>query len=462
MKQRYLTLPSLLLGTLLVSGCATQTSTLQYPDQQPQTLAKKWASPQDTSAQSFNQTTTLTSSLLTLFNDDALAALVQKSQTKNLLLLQQKHTSQALASELLMADGALNPELSTNLNSRRQGVASDTSQSHALTLDVSWELDVWGKLASEQDAAKNDYLSSTLTYQWLQDSIAAQTMQAYVDAVSQSKLVKLGEEKTNSFEKSLSVVRAQYQAGTAELDDLTLARQNLASAQGDIYISQLSMRTALRTLQLLVGEYPDAQDLVGTQLPNMMPAPNAELPANTLSRRPDVQASWYSLKSQYASVSAAQAAKLPSINLTTQLGTSSNALKNILSGDILWDLAASIGYTLFDSGVLEAQISAQKSLSEASYFAYLQTVMTALNEVENALDTEQSYHQYEAAQRQVVKQASLILVTAEQDYRDGLIDMTDWLSFKRSYFDEQSTLINTVNTRLQNRISLGLALGLGL
>uniref|UniRef100_UPI00356692D1 TolC family protein n=1 Tax=Neptunomonas sp. TaxID=1971898 RepID=UPI00356692D1 len=305
------------------------------------------------------------------------------------------------------------------------------------------------------------FQASRATYQSLQDSIAAQTMQAYIDAVSQSQLAALSDDKYLSFEKTLNVVMSQYQVGTADLDELTEARQNLASATASRVESQLQQRNAVRSLQILAGNYPDGLDLVGTRLPIMLRPPDAELPADILARRPDVQSAWYSVQSASSTVAAKEAAQLPNISLTTELGNSTDALKNLLSGNTLWSLAASIGYTLFDAGSLKAQVAESQNLAEQNYYQYLETVLTALNEVETALDTERTYYAYEIAQREVITQAHLLLANAEQDYRDGLIDITDWLTYQRSYFNEQSTLINTVNQRLQNRVSLGLALGLG-
>lgn len=455
MKLTFLSGPVVIGAAMILAGCVATPPTFEQLPKENLPLEENWISTQESAV-------TLTKTLLALFNDASLTQLVEQSQQRNLSLLQQKSATQAIAATLTQANAALYPEVSTNLNSSRQDSGSTLSETHSLTLDVSWELDLWGRLSAELDSVVADFEASKAIYQSLKDSIAAQTMQAYIDAVSQSQRASLSDEQYLSFEKTLNVVVSQYQSGTAGLDELTEARQNLASATADRVESKLLQRNAMRTLQVLTGNYPDGMALVGTVLPAMMPPPDAEVPANVLARRPDVQSAWFSVQSAAWTVAAKEAAQLPNISLTSRLGNSSESLKKLLTGDAIWELAASIGYTLFDSDYLKAQVAQSKSLAEQNYYQYLETVLIALNEVETALDTEQAYYQYEIAQREVVVQARLRLANAEQDYRDGSIDITYWLGYQRSYFEEQSSLISTVNQRLQNRVKLGLALGLGI
>lgn len=454
MKLTFLTGPVIIGTVIILAGCAVTPPTFVQLPKENQLSKETWSSTQEL-------TTTLTESLSALFDDPSLTQLVEQGQQRNLSLLQQKSETEAIAATVTQANAALSPEFSTKLLSGRQGTDNTLSESHNLTLDINWELDLWGRWGAEFDAVLMAFSASKSKYQSLQDSIAAQTMQAYIDAVSQSQLAGLSDEKYLSFEKTLNIVLAQYQSGSAEFDELTEARQNLASAAAGGAESKLLQRNTIRTLQILAGGYPDGMDLVGTTLPTTMPPPAAEVPAKVLARRPDVQSAWFSVQSAAWTVAAKEAAQLPNIALTSTLGNSSESLKNLLTGNTVWNLAASIGYVLFDSGSLKAQMTESSSLAEKSYYQYLETVLTALNEVETGLDTEQAYYELEIAQREVVAQASLLLANAERDYRDGLIDITDWLTYQRSYFDEQSTLIDTVNQRLQNRVNLGLALGLG-
>lgn len=445
-----------LAASLILVGCATQAPKF---DKQPTGLLtheSSWVT------EHASASTGLADSLLALFDDEVLTELVLLSQQNNLSLLQQKSATSALSVSVIQAAAAQSPELLLTQNSSRQDNGTSLTEAHRVTLDAQWELDLWGGMQAQSNSEMASFNASKLNYQWMQASIAAQTMQAYINAVTQAQQLHLSEEKMHSFDTTLNVVTANFKAGTADLDDLTEARQNLASAEIGRIESQLSNRNSIRTLQVLTGAYPDGLDLVARQLPALMHAPDAKIPAAVLAQRPDIQSAWLTVQSASADILVAEAAKLPSIVLTAQLGSTSDALRNILSGDAIWSLASSIGYTLFDQGALNAVVAAKRSLAQKSYYAYLETVITALSEVETALDTEQSYLQLERSQREVIKQAHLLLGNAEQDYRSGSAEMTDWLSYQRSYFNEQSALIETVNQRLQNRVSLGLSLGLGI
>ncbi|OOV86080.1 efflux transporter outer membrane subunit [Oceanospirillum linum] len=452
---KFIQLTGITLFCLALWGCATQPANLDAIAQDSVADRAQWGSEQ--TAQS-----SLADSLLALFNDDALNQLVIKSQQHNLSLLQQKARTDAVLFTLTQAQAENLPEVSANVSSQRQKTAnSGPTNSHSLALDVSWEWDIWGGLHAESKQALADLQASQLSYQALQDSIAAQTMQAYINAISQTQLAGLSEKNYLSLEKTLMVVSRQYLDGSVDLSDLTQARQNLANADASRISSQLAQRNAIRTLQLLIGDYPDGEALATYHLPKLLAAPKAGVPADVLARRPDVQAAWHEVESVGWGVAVARADRFPKITLTGQVGQSASALKDLLNGDLIWSLASSVGYNLFDGGSLKAKEEQSLSLAEAQYYSYLDTVMTALNEVETALDSEHSQYQQEQAQHQAVAQARLLLANAEQDYRAGLLDITDWLSFQRSLFTAQSALIETRNQRLQNRISLGLALGLG-
>lgn len=440
---------------LVLWGCATQPANFDTTAQHSPTERDQWRSEQLTHS-------TLVDSLLELFNDDAMSQLVKQSQQHNLSLLEQKSRTDAVYSMLDQAQAEQLPEVSSNLNSGRQKtINNNPTNSHSLTLDVSWELDVWGGIDAANELAMADLQTSQATYYALQSSIAAQTMQAYIDAISQAQQALLSEQNYLSLKKTLSVVNRQYVDGSVDLSDLTQARQNLANADASRISSQLAQRNAVRTLQLLAGDYPDGEALATRHLPELLAAPKADVPAEVLARRPDVQAAWHAVESAGWGVAVARAERLPKITLTGQLGHSASALRDLLNGDLIWSLASSLGYSLFDGGSLKAKEEQSRHLAQAEYYSYLDTVMTALNEVETTLDSEQSKYKQEQAQHQAVEQSKLLLANAEQDYRAGLLDITEWLSFQRSLFTAQSELVETRNQRLQNRISLGLALGLG-
>lgn len=436
-------------------GCAMQPAHFEEMADDNISHRQQWSAEQDTDL-------SLADSLLALFNDDELNQLVKQSQQYNLSLLQQKSRTDAVLAALTQVEAEELPVLSANVNSSRQKtINSGPSTNHSLSLDASWELDVWGGNHAASQQAMEDVRSSQASYQALKDSIAAQTMQAYVDAVSQAQQTMLSEQNTLSLEKTLIVVNREYLDGSVALSDLVQARQNLASAEASHISTQLAQRNAVRTLQQLLGSYPDGDTLATRELPELLAPPKADLPANVLARRPDIQAAWHNVESTAWGVAVARADRLPTITLTGQLGQSASALKDLLSGDLIWSLASSVGYSLFDHSSLKAKETQSQRLAAAEYYAYLDTVMTALSEVETTLDSEQSQYQQEQAQDRAVQEAKLLLTNAEQDYREGLIDITDWLSYQRSYFTAKATLVEIRNQRLQNRISLGLALGLG-
>ena len=211
-----------------------------------------------------------------------------------------------------------------------------------------------------------------------------------------------------------------------------------------------------------MGRYPAAALNPGIALPALPEAVPAGLPADLVSRRPDLVAAERGLAASYARYTQAKRALFPRISLTGSAGTSSKELENLLDGDFsVWNLAGNILQPLFQGGRIRGGIQQAASQSEQALALYVHSVLAAYAEVENALAAEGFLAKRQAALETATEQALAARRLAEDRYASGLVDLNTMLDAQRGAYASESQLIAVRRQRLENRVNLHLALGGG-
>ena len=181
-----------------------------------------------------------------------------------------------------------------------------------------------------------------------------------------------------------------------------------------------------------------------------------------LTRRPDLEAAWQQVEAAGARVDVARAERLPLINLTGSYGRQSSALEDLVkSGFDVWALFGRLAQPLFDAGSREAAEGIRRAQQEQALATYQGRALVAFAEVENALDAEQRLAREEAEVASALEAARQAEQTTREDYENGLVEILSLLQVQRRVFTTEERLINLQNARRQNRVRLGLALGVG-
>jgi outer membrane protein TolC len=184
------------------------------------------------------------------------------------------------------------------------------------------------------------------------------------------------------------------------------------------------------------------------------------LPADLVSRRPDLIASERRLAAAGARVTEARRALYPRLSLTASGGRSSNALKDLLDGDFaVWNLVSNLTQPLFQGGRLRAGVDLATSNSDRALALFADSVLRAFGEVETALAAEGYLAQQEVSLRSAAAEASASQILATERYAQGLVDMATLLEAQRRSFEAESQLLSVRRQRLDARIDLHLALG---
>ncbi len=347
--------------------------------------------------------------------------------------------------------------------SANTGMMSLTTVDYGLSLEASWELDLWGRLRDLDKAAKQDYIAAMADFRGARLSLAANTTRAWFDLITRRQQVELAEKTLASFKSNLRITERNYKAGddTASALDVQFGRNNVASAQRSLVTQELARDEAARTLEVLLGRYPSAELRSGDKLPKLSNEIPAGLPSELLWRRPDLVAAAADLKASARRAKAARKELLPSITLTGRASTSSEALTRMLTDPefIVWSAAASLAQTIYRGGAPSADARRALANNEAALRRFASLVLRAFREVESALATERSLAEQERFLEVELRQAELAEKQSAREYSDGIVGILEILEAQRRAVNARNSMITLRNQRLQNRVDLHLALG---
>ncbi|MCB1057555.1 MAG: TolC family protein [Acidobacteria bacterium] len=378
------------------------------------------------------------------------------------------------AARARIAGGARVPQVSAGLDAARGkrnfiglpipgtdgSVLSSTSTTLGVSLNVSWEVDLWGRLAAGRSAAAADLEAARSDLEAARRSLAAQTAKSWIAAVAARRQLELAQTTLASRDETLGKIRRRYEVGLRSSLDLRLAEADRAGAAAAAVARRLDLDTALRQLEILLGRYPAAQLVLPAGLPELDGPVAAGLPSEVLTRRPDLAAAERRVAAAGARVAEARAALYPQLRLTGSAGTSSDQVADLLDGDFsVWSFAGSLLQPLFQGGRLRAGVDLAAAGADEALAAYASAVLRALGEVETALAAEKGLAEQETALAAAALQAEAARRLAEERYETGLGEYLVVLESQRGAVDTASRRLEVQRQRLVARIDLYLALG---
>jgi len=409
------------------------------------------------------------------FNDPELDRLVHLALTRNPDI--QKAAARVLEVQAFVTQAASQryPALNLEAGAKRQQstlteglpafLATDRrTETYNLGLAASFELDLWGRLARAEEAARADLLQAKENRRTVVQSMVAETVIAYLKQEAVERRLAVAQDSLASYRQNLKLVDSRYRRGLASVLDVHQARRALAQAQAKIPPLELELGQEQQKLAILVGSYPQtrpARSQPEDYFRALNPVP-AGLPAELLLRRPDLRAALAGLKAQNARVGEAMAARFPTLKLTGGFGYSTDALGRLTNpGSELWSLAAGLTQPLFDAGLREAQQRAAEARYAQGMADYAKTALKAFSEVEGALLTRQKEIKRRDLVKETLFQAKATQEAALSRYQRGLTDYLSVLEAQQTRYAVEDTLVLNELSILTNRVSLHRALGGG-
>jgi NodT family efflux transporter outer membrane factor (OMF) lipoprotein len=414
------------------------------------------------------------------FSSEELSALIAAALSANPdLVIAAERVRQAEA-QVRIAGASLFPELSFGAGTSRRetrpdGGAWSTSDGSSAAFSASYELDLWGRNAAGVRAAESTLRASRFDLETVRLTLVTGVAGAYFQVLSLRGRLAIARENLVIADRVFAVVDARVRNGAASALDLARQQAAVLAQRASIPPLELQERQTLFALALLLGRPPEgfnaglnggmsaagatvAVNLTDLAVPRAAPG----LPADLLTRRPDLASAEAQLAAANANVAAARAALLPGIQLTGSAGLASNVLLNFLNAPTAaLALGASLVQTIFDGGRLRGQVDVAASRERELVESYRKSILAALADVESALASSSRTADQELLQEQVVEQARRALRLAEIRYREGVDDLLTVLDAQRTLFQAEDQLAQIRLSRLQASIGLFKALGGG-
>lgn len=342
-------------------------------------------------------------------------------------------------------------------------------KTYSAGLDASWESDLFGRIQRSIEAAdaslsaQQEALRDTLV------SLVGDLADTYIDVRTAQIRLNVVRQSIDSQTESFQLTQWQYQAGLTDELDVHQARYSLENAKAQIPALESSLSEAMNRVAVLSGLAPGIlhEKLASPNLLPTLPATIAVgLPADALRRRPDIREAEYELIAQTAQVGVATADLYPELTLSGSIGMDALSPAELIDTIIdpsHWarSLAANLYHTLFDAGSIRKKIEVQNALQEQALIQYESAILSALEEVENALV---AYAKEQARLEHLTIAAEQALAAedlAKKKYQSGLIDFTTVLTSQQTVLSYQSDLATSQGTCVSNLITLYKVLGGG-
>ncbi|MFT6379308.1 MAG: multidrug efflux system outer membrane protein [Paracoccaceae bacterium] len=390
--------------------------------------------------------------------------LVNESLTHNQGLKAAAHRLRAAKQGTIIGRAARLPSVSTSTNYRESdGKNTRASENYSISLNASWEADLWGRLRNLDLSSRANYAASVADFRGARLSLAANTAQSWCNLITAEQQLTLALKTVASYKKALPVVERRYKATTLRAVDVQFARNNVASAERSLRVRQLDRDNAARNLEIFLGRYPSATVSSSNNLPFLSEKIPVGLPSQLIERRPDLVAARSDLVASAQNAEAARKNLLPSLRLT---GGASNGADNIRRAFdpnfLVYSIAASLAQTIYQGGALSARARAALDQNRARIEDYARIALLAFREVESALAADRSLTEQQVFLEKEVEQTKIAEDRALSDITlgiDGGASFLEYLEAQRRSENAGISLIRLKNQRLQNRIDLHLALG---
>ena len=406
-----------------------------------------------------------------LFGDTQLNGLIDRALSHNLdLELASARVEQARASLMLAGAGwyprvTAKGEVGVSQSSMQLPALAPggeetskefTRESYSLSLGVSYEVDLWGKVRFGHKAAKKDLEATEQDLQAARISIAAQLADAYYLAVELRSQMRLLDQTIKNRESHVKLARRRYLEGMVTALDIYQAEEAAARARAQRTSHARRLRTTEHAVAVLAGRFPRG-GVTGTldHLPRGVRAIPPGLPAQLLLRRPDLRAAHARLLAADSRVGQAVAGHYPSLTLSASVGTSFDPTS------LLWSLLAGLTAPIFEGFRVKAKVKQSEALLKIQLVTYKSTLLKAVREVEDALVSGESLQRRVTLLERRVDASQKVLRLSTEQYMQGLVPYLTVLTAQNSFYSARSELISARRELISARIQLARALGGG-
>jgi outer membrane protein, multidrug efflux system len=409
-----------------------------------------------------------------VFKDEELQKLIRKAMVQNYDLRSAVARINAERANLGLVRSNQFPqfELTADTQTTRQsknvqfgtaGAGKSRTFGEVLLGLLNFEIDIWGRLRKETEAARADLRASEADRQAVMTTVVSDVATGYFSLLELDHELDIARRTLATRQESLQLIRVRQQGGLATMLDVRQAEELVYQASQTIPDLERLIEQTENRIHLLTGTNPGPIQR-GRSLTEQqeLPAVPAGLPSSLLERRPDIRAAEENLIGRRALVSAARAAYFPRISLTGLLGFQSNQLSSLFSGPSgAWSFVPQVTQPLFTAGRLKSNVKFAKAQQELAVVQYQQTVQTAFTEVSDALVEYRKVKEVRLQQELLVQVLRDRSQLAYARYQGGVDSLLNALDADRDLFNAELLLTQTKRNELLSLVQLYKALGGG-
>ncbi len=412
----------------------------------------------------------------TMYDDPVLSDLVNAADTANQTIRQAEAAYRVAVAVVGTSRAVLLPTVGVSASSGRSSTGAAaanlaiptvpvSAKTRVVTSDkalgsASWELDLWGQLRRQLEASRSNAEASASDLAAARLSIAATVVKNYVQLRALDVQQELLSSTVTAYQRSLDITKNRYNAGVAANTDVTQAEVQLATAQAQLTDSHLQRATLEHAIAVLTGRPPEGLTITPRATLPVLPQVPKELSTALLQRRPDVAAAERRVQAANAQIGVAHGAFFPSLSLTASSGYQGSQWANLFNApNKLWSFGPSLAGTLFNGGARLSQNAIANANHDSAVAAYRQTVLVALQSVDDALSALNDLALEESADTRAASAAHETLRATENQYRAGTVSYLNVVIAQSTALSADNNLINVQSRRLQAHAALLTAMG---
>jgi NodT family efflux transporter outer membrane factor (OMF) lipoprotein len=405
--------------------------------------------------------TAVGSAWLRSFNDPELEALVASALEHNPDLTIAAARLEQADAQVDLAEARLKPAIGLLLRGGAKPISDLVATLSGVMLRLVWEVDLWGRLRYARNAAIAERDATGADLQFARQSIAASVARAWFLAAETAQQQVLAERMANEASKFVDLTDQRWRVGAGTETDVLVARTNLANYRDAAQQVALAHRQALRALELLAGRYPSATLQARTELAAFPgPAP-AGVPLDMLNRRPDLFAAERRVAAAFDLVGEANRAFFPNVSISAGYGRISRNAEQLegLSDATTASGSVTAVVPLYAGGALTGQVALRTAQQREALADYTRRALKALDEVEDALNAEQTLSAREDILQSAATDSRRATGLEETAYRIGKSDLRAVVQRQLAANATEVALLAVRRERLVRRVDLHLALG---
>jgi NodT family efflux transporter outer membrane factor (OMF) lipoprotein len=409
-----------------------------------------------------------------IFNDDVLDGLEAQIDISNQNVKAAEAAFEQSRALVAQARAGFWPTIAASLGMQRQGqpvvttsaggvpIPTRTTNTYTAGVSANWDIDIWGRIRRSTESSVASAQASSAALAAARLSAQSELATDYFELRAQDQLQKLLDDTVEAETLSLHITESRYKFGVAARADVVTAQTQLLGSQAQQVNAKIQRAILEHAVAVLIGKQPAEFTLAPAAMRSDVPTVPAGVPSTLLERRPDVAEAERKMAAANAQIGVAKAGYFPNLTLSGQDQYSSTTFSRLIrNSNRIWAVGPALAETLFDGGLVRAQVRGARASYEGTVDNYRQTVLASFQQVEDEIVTLRVLEQEGVIQDETVKKAREAEALTLNQYKAGTVPYSSVITSQTTRLSAEETALQVLSTRLQASVALIEALGGG-